>query len=104
MRRYILTVASAVAMIFSVAYAEVGDMGGMATKVIAHSGEPGMASKKVRFKRHDDGLGVSKKVVIKRHDDRYGALVTKKKIIRHDNMSGGSMNGGAIVEKRTIVP
>ena len=60
-------------------------------------------SKNVIVKRHDDGLGVSKKVVIKRHDDRYGALVTKKKIIRHDNMSGSSTNGGAIIEKRTIV-
>ena len=102
MLRYVLPVAGAIAMISNVAYAEVGDMGGTTTKVITHSGEPGMASKKVIVKRHDDGLGVSKKVVIKRHDDRYGALVTKK-IIRHDNMSGGSMNGGAIVEKRTIV-
>jgi hypothetical protein len=102
MLRYVLTVAGAIAMISNVAYAEVGDMGGSTTKVITHSGEPGMASKKVIVKRHDDGLGVSKKVVIKRHDDRYGALVTKKKIIRHDNMSGTSMNG-AVVEKRTIV-
>jgi hypothetical protein len=103
MLRYVLTVAGAVAMISNVAYAEMGDVGGTTTKVITHSGEPGMASKKVIVKRHDDGLGVSKKVVIKRHDDRYGALVTKKKIIRHDNMSGSSMNGGAIVEKHTIV-
>jgi hypothetical protein len=103
MLRYVLTVAGAIAMISNVAYAEVGDMGGSTTKVITHSAEPGMASKKVIVKRHDDGLGASKKVVIKRHDDRYGALVTKKKIIRHDNMSGSSMNGGTVVEKRTIV-
>jgi len=103
MLRYVLTVAGAIAMISNVAYAEMGDVGGTTTKVITHSAEPGMASKKVIVKRHDDGLGVSKKVVIKRHDDRYGALVTKKKIIRHDNMSGSSLNGGAIVEKRTIV-
>ena len=103
MLRYVLTVAGAIAMISNVAYAEMGDVGGTTTKVITHSAEPGMASKKVIVRRHDDGLGVSKKVVIKRHDDRYGALVTKKKIIRHDNMSGSSLNGGAIVEKRTIV-
>jgi hypothetical protein len=104
MLRYVLTVAGAIAMISNVAYAEVGDMGGSTTKVITHSAEPGMASKKVIVKRHDDGLGASKKVVIKRHDDaRYGALVTKKKIIRHDNMSGSSMGGGAVVEKHTIV-
>jgi hypothetical protein len=103
MLRYVLTVAGAVAMISNIAYAEMGDVGGTTTKVITHSAEPGMTSKKVIVKRHDDGLGVSKKVVIKRHDDRYGAMVTKKKIIRHDNMSGSSMNGGAIVEKHTIV-
>jgi hypothetical protein len=103
MLRYVLTVAGAVAMISNVAYAEMSDVGGTTTKVITHSGEPGMASKKVIVKRHDDGLGGSKTVVIKRHDDRYGALVTKKKIIRHDNMLGSSTNGGAIVEKRTIV-
>jgi hypothetical protein len=103
MLRYVLTVAGAVAMISNVAYAEMGDVGGTTTKVITHSAEPGMASKKVIVKRHDDGLGVSKKVVIKRHDDRYGALVTRKKIIRHDNMSGSSMNGGTVVEKHTIV-
>ena len=103
MFRYALAVAGAVAMISNVAFAEMGDVGGTTTKVITHSAEPGMASKKVIIKRHDDGLGTSKKVVIKRHDDRYGALVTKKKIIRNDNMSGSSMRGGAVVEKRTIV-
>jgi len=101
MLRYVLTVAGALAMISNVAFAEMGD--GATTKVITRSAEPGMASKKVIIKRHDDGLGATKKVVIRRHDDRYGAMVTKKKIIRHDNMSGTSMNGGAVVEKRTIV-
>jgi hypothetical protein len=103
MVRYLLTVAGAVAMMSNFAFAETGDLGQSTTKIITHSAEPGMASKKVVIKRHDDGFGPSKKVVIKRHDDRYGALVTKKKkIIRHDNMSGSSMNGGAVVEKRTI--
>ena len=101
MLRYVLTVAGALAMISNVAFAEMGD--GATTKVITRSAEPGMASKKVIIKRHDDGLGATKKVVIRRHDDRYGAMVTKKKIIRHDNMSGTSMNGGAVVEKRTII-
>src|ERR1700724_1248338 len=100
MLRYVLPVAGAIAMISNVAFAEMSDVGTTSTKVITRSAEPGMDSKKVTVKRHDDGLGVSKKVVIKRHDDRYGALVTKKKIIRHDNMSGGSMNGGAIVQER----
>ena len=103
MLRYVLPVAGAIAMISNVAFAEMSDMGGTSTKVITRSAEPGMASKKVIVKRHDDGLGVSKKVVIKRHDDRYGALVTKKKIIRNDSMSGGSTSGGTVVEKHTIV-
>ena len=100
MLRYALAVAGAMAMISNVAFAEMGD--GTTTKVITRSAEPGMASKKVIIHRHDDGLGVSKKVVIKRHDDRYGAMVTKKKIVR-DNMSGSSMGGGTIVKKRTVV-
>ena len=103
MVRYLLTLAGAVAMMSNFAFAETGDLGQSTTKIITHSAEPGMASKKVVIQRHDDGFGPSKKVVIKRHDDRYGSLVTKKKIIRHDNMSGSSMNGGAVVEKRTIV-
>ena len=103
MLRYVLPVAGAIAMISNVAFAEMSDVGTTSTKVITRSAEPGMDSKKVTVKRHDDGLGVSKKVVIKRHDDRYGALVTKKKIIRNDNMSGNSMSGGTVVEKHTIV-
>src|ERR1700730_15062969 len=103
MLRYVLPVAGAIAMISNVAFAEMSDVGTTSSKLITRSAEPGMASKNVIVKRHDDGLGVSKKVVIKRHDDRYGALVTKKKIIRNDSMSGSSLNGGAVVEKRTIV-
>ena len=102
MLRYVLTIAGAVALMSTAAFAEMGDLGST-TKIIHRSGEPGMASKKVIIHRHDDGFGPSKKVVIHRHDDRYGAMVSKKKIIRHDNMSGTSLGGGAVVEKRTIV-
>ena len=101
MLRYVLTAAGAIAMISNVAFAEMGD--GASTKDITKSVEPGMASKKVVIHRHDNGFGPSKKVVIKGHDDRYGAMVTKKKIIRHDNMSGSSMNDGMVVHKRTII-
>jgi len=116
MLRYVLTIAGAVAMISNVALAEMGD--GASTKIITKSAEPGMASKKVVIHRHDngfgpskkvvihrhdDGFGASKKVVIKGHDDRYEAMVTKKKITRHDNMSGSSMNDGTVIHKRTII-
>ena len=40
MFRYALAVAGAVAMISNVAFAEMGDVGGMTTKVITHSAEP----------------------------------------------------------------
>ena len=116
MLRYVLTAAGAIAMISNVALAEMGD--GATTKVITHSGEPGMASKKVVIHRHDDGFGpskkvvihrhddgfgASKKVVIKRHDDRYGAMVTKKKVIRGEGFSGSSLNSPMVVHKRTII-
>jgi hypothetical protein len=62
-----------------------------------------MAQKKVVIHRNDNAWGPSKKVVIKRHDTGYGALVTKKKIIRSDNMYGSSMPGHTtIIKKRSI--
>ena len=115
MLRYVLTVAGAVAMISNVAFAEMGD--GASTKVITKSAEPGMASKKVVIHRHDNGFGPSKKVVIHRHDDGfgpskkvvinrhdagYGGLITKKKIIRGDNMYGSSMPGRTVIKQRTM--
>src|SRR5947208_9815368 len=117
MLRYALAAAGAVAIISNVAFAEMGDVGSRSTKVITHSAEPGMVSKKVIIKRHDDGFGPSrkvvikrhddgfgpsKKVVIKRHDDRYGALVTHKRIIR-EGLSGSSMTDGRVIHKRTII-
>ena len=115
MLRYVLTIAGAVAMISNVALAEMGD--GASTKVITKSAEPGMASKKVVIHRHDngfgpskkvvihrngDGFGPSKKVVIKRHDTGYGALVTKKKIIHGEGMSGSSMPGRTVIKQRSF--
>ena len=104
MLRYALAVAGAVALISNVAFAEPGYVGDGTTKIITRAAPDGLAQKKVIIKRHDDGFGSSGKVVIKRHDnDRYGAMVTKKKIIRGEGMSGSSMDGGAVVKERTLV-
>jgi hypothetical protein len=101
MLRYAIAVAGALALISTAAFAEVGDMG--TTKVITKASPDGMAQKKVVIHRNDNAWGPSKKVVIKRHDTGYGALVTKKKIIRGDNMYGSSMPGHTtIIKKRSI--
>ena len=98
MLRYALVVAGAMALISTAAFAEVGDMG--TTKVITKSSPDGLGQKKVVIHRNDNGFGPSKKVVIKRHDAGYGALVTKKKIIRGDNMYGSSMPHRTIIKER----
>ena len=98
MLRYALVVAGAMALISTAAFAEVGDMG--TTKVITKSSPDGLSQKKVIIHRND-ALGPSKKVVIKRHDTGYGAVVTKKKIIRGDNMYGSSMPHRTIIRERT---
>jgi hypothetical protein len=98
MLRYAIAIAGAVALISTAAFAEVGDMG--TTKVITKSSPDGMANKKVVIHRNDNAWGPSKKVVIKRHDAGYGALVTKKKIIRGDNMYGSSMPHRTIIKER----
>jgi hypothetical protein len=98
MLRYAIAVAGALALISTAAFAEVGDMG--TTKVITKSSPDGMAQKKVVIHRNDNAWGPSKKVVIKRHDAGYGALVTKKKIIRGDNMYGSSMPHRTIIKER----
>ena len=98
MLRYAIAIAGAVALISTAAFAEVGDMG--TTKVITKSSPDGMANKKVVIHRNDNAWGPSKKVVIKRHDTGYGALVTKKKIIRGDNMYGSSMPHRTIIKER----
>src|SRR5207248_8954855 len=131
MLRYVLTVAGTVALMSTAAFAEMGDVG-TTTKIIHRSGEPGMASKKVVIHRNDDGFGPSKKVVIhrnddgfgpskkvvihrngdgfgpskkvviKRHDTGYGALVTKKKIIHGEGMSGSSIPGRTVIKQRSF--
>ena len=116
MLRYVLTIAGAVALMSTAAFAEMGDIGST-TKIIHRSGEPGMASKKVVIHRNDDGFGASKKVVIhrngdgfgpskkvviKRHDTGYGALVTKKKIIHGEGMSGSSIPGRTVIKQRSF--
>ena len=98
MLRYAIAIAGAVALISTAAFAEVGDMG--TTKVITKSSSDGMAQKKVVIHRNDNAWGPSKKVVIKRHDTGYGAVVTKKKIIRGDNMYGSSMPHRTIIKER----
>ncbi|HEY4472131.1 MAG TPA: hypothetical protein VGN21_13230 [Stellaceae bacterium] len=98
MLRYAIAIAGAVALISTAAFAEVGDMG--TTKVITKSSPDGMAQKKVVIHRNDNAWGPSKKVVIKRHDTGYGAVVTKKKIIRGDNMYGSSMPHRTIIKER----
>jgi hypothetical protein len=99
MLRYALTIAGAVALISTAAFAEIGDAG--TTKVITKASPDGMAQKKVIIHRNDNGFGASKKVVIKRHDVGYGGIVTKKKIIRGDNMYGSSMPHQTIIKERT---
>jgi hypothetical protein len=98
MLRYAIAIAGAVALISTAAFAEVGDMG--TTKVITKSSPDGMAQKKVIIHRNDNCFGPSKKVVLKRHDTGYGAVVTKKKIIRGDNMYGSSMPHRTIIKER----
>ena len=101
MLRYAIAVAGALALISTAAFAEVGDMG--TTKVITKGSPDGMAQKKVVIHRNDNAWGPSKKVVIKRHDAGYGALVTKKKVIRGDSMYGSSMpSHTTIIKKRSI--
>src|SRR5438270_11742585 len=98
MPRYALSVASDMDLISTAALAEVGDIG--TTKVITKTSPDGLGQKKVVIHRNDNGFGPSKKVVIKRHDVGYGALVTKKKIIRGDNMYGSSMPHRTIIKER----
>jgi len=98
MLRYALAAAAVVALISTGAFAEVGDAG--TTKIITKASPDGMAQKKVIIHRHDNGWGASKRVVIKRHDMGYGGLVTKKKIIRGDNMYGSSMPHRTIIKER----
>jgi hypothetical protein len=96
MLRYAIVIAGAAALISTAAFAEVGDMG--TTKVITKSSPDGMANKKVII--HRNALG-DKRVVIKRHDMGYGGLVTKKKIIRGDNMYGSSMPHRTVIKERS---
>jgi hypothetical protein len=98
MLRYAIAIAGAMALVSTAAFAEVGDTG--TTKVITKSSPDGMGQKKVVIHRNNDGFGASKKVVIKRHDADYGGLVTKKKIIRGDNMYGSSMPHRTIIKER----
>jgi hypothetical protein len=96
MLRYAIVIAGAAALISTAAFAEVGDMG--TTKVITKSSSDGLANKKVII--HRNALG-DKRVVIKRHDMGYGGLVTKKKIIRGDNMYGSSMPHRTVIKERS---
>ena len=87
MLRYALAIAAAVGLMSNVALAETNAAG--TTKVITKTAPAGV---------------VHKKVVIKRNNDRYAALVSKKKVIRDDAMSGSSMPPAhRVIKKRVIV-
>src|SRR5205814_9288606 len=102
MLRYVLTIAGAVALMSTAAFAEMGDLGST-TKIIHRSGEPGMASKKVVIHRNDDGFGASKRVAFNGIGTGFGQwrrlslrgmetgnveLATRKKFINGEGMPG----------------
>ena len=87
MLRYALAIAAAIGLMSNVALAETNAAG--TTKVITKTAPAGVAHKKV---------------VIKRNHDRSAALVSKKKIVRGEAMSGSSMPPAhRITKKRVIV-
>ena len=87
MLRYALAIAAAVGLMSSVGLVEANAAG--TTKVITKTAPAG---------------AVHKKVVIKRNNHRYATLVSKKKFVRGEAMSGSSMPPGhRVIKKRTTI-
>jgi hypothetical protein len=87
MLRYALAAAAAIALLSNAAVPATPAAG--TTKVITKTAPAGVAHKKV---------------VIKRNNDRYAALVSKKKIVHGEAMSGSSMPPQkTVIKKRTMV-
>jgi hypothetical protein len=87
MFRYALAIAAAIGLMSNMAVVEANAAG--TTKVVTKTAPAG---------------AVHKKLVVKRNNHRYATLVSKKKFVRGEAMSGSSMPPGhRVIKKRTTI-